>query len=217
MRDSAACTANTMPPLPPAPDRLAAPPANTGPEVTDDGAAFIHPSACIYGRVHIERGVSFWPNTVVRCESGDVLIGAMTNIQDFAMIHGGDVRIGAFCSITHHCTIHVATIQDNCLIGINATIMDGAVIGANSIVAGGAFVTEGTIVPPNSIVMGAPAQVRRTANNFVANRLNAWVYYRNALAYARGDHRAWTGSAYEAFVRGKRIELEIERSALFPE
>ena len=187
-----------------------------GPEVTDIGSAFIHHTACIYGKVHLERAVSIWPYTVVRCESGEVTIGAMTNIQDFTMIHGGGVRIGAFCSITHHCNIHVATIEDNCLIGINATIMDGAVIGANSIVAGGAFVTEGTLVPPNSIVMGSPGKVRRTANNFVANRLNAWIYYRNALAFARGDYRAWTGSEYEAFVQGKRVALETEFKVLFP-
>ena len=157
-------------------------------------------------------------NTVVRGEGREVTIGAMTNIQDFTMIHGGGVPIGASCSITHHCTIHAATVEDNCLIGINATVMDGAVIEANSIVAGGAFITEGTIVPPNSVVMGAPGKVRRTANNFVANRLNALnarIYYRNAFAYARGDYRAWTGSEYEAFVRGKRVELKMEYTVLF--
>ena len=186
------------------------------PNVIDDGSAFLHPSACIYGNVRIGRGASFWPYTVVRCESGLTEIGEYTNIQDFVMIHGGGVKIGAYCSITHHCTIHLATIEDNCLIGINATIMDGAVIGANSIVAGGAFVTEGTIVPPDSIVMGAPGKVRRQANNFVANRMNAWLYHRNALAYARGEHRAWEGAEMEAYMRAKRAEVEAEFARLHP-
>ncbi|MEK9708375.1 MAG: gamma carbonic anhydrase family protein, partial [Alphaproteobacteria bacterium] len=52
--------------------------------------------------------------------------------------------------------------------------MDGAVIGDNTIVAGGAFVREGAVVPPNSIVMGVPAQVTKTRNNWIANRLNAF-------------------------------------------
>lgn len=186
------------------------------PNVIDEGSAFLHPSACIYGTVSIGRGASFWPYTVVRCETGMTEIGEYTNIQDFVMIHGGPVRIGAYCSITHHCTIHLATIEDNCLIGINATIMDGAVIGANSIVAGGAFVTEGTIVPPNSIVMGAPAKVRRQANNFVANRMNAWLYHRNALAFARGEHRAWDGEEMQAYLREKRAEVEGEFARLYP-
>ena len=32
-----------------------------GPDVTEEGAAFIHPSACIDRKVHLERGVSLWP------------------------------------------------------------------------------------------------------------------------------------------------------------
>ncbi len=187
-----------------------------GPDVRDDGCAYLHPSVCIYGDVRIARGVSFWPFSVVRCESGSTEIGEYTNIQDFVMIHGGDVQIGAYCSITHHCTIHVASIGDNCLIGINATIMDGAVIGANSIVAGGAFVTEGSIIPPNSIVMGAPAKVKRQHNNFVANRMNAWLYHRNALAYARGEHRAWSGEDMAAYSRARRAEVEAEYQAQYP-
>lgn len=187
-----------------------------GPDVVDAGSAYLHPSTLLYGKVHLGVGTSLWPYAVVRSEMGETRIGEYTNIQDFVMIHGGGVSIGAYCSITHHVTVHVATIEDNCLIGINATIMDGAVIGANSIVAGGAFVTEGTIVPPGSIVMGAPAKVRTQRNNFVANRLNAWLYHRNALAYARGDYRAWEGAESAAYMAAKRFEVEAEFARLFP-
>jgi hypothetical protein len=38
----------------------------------------------------------------------------------------------------------------------------------------------------------------RQADSFVANRINAMLYHRNALAYARGEHRAWDGPEYEA-------------------
>lgn len=180
--------------------------------VTDEGAAFLHPTALVYGDVRIGRGASLWPYVVIRCESGEVEIGAMTNIQDFVMIHGGGVRIGANCSITHHCVIHSATIEDNCLIGINAVIMDRAVIGANSIVAGGTFVPEDTVIPPNSVVMGAPGKVRREHDNFVANAMNAFAYYENALGYARGDHRVWASDAFKAAARQRQAELEREHS-----
>jgi carbonic anhydrase/acetyltransferase-like protein (isoleucine patch superfamily) len=140
-----------------------------------------------------------------------VTIGRFVNLQDHVMVHIGYATptvIGDYASITHRVVLHGCTIGENCLIGIGATIMDGAVIGANSIVAGHAFVREGQIIPPNSIVMGTPAKVVRTADNFVANRLNAWLYHRNAMAYAKGNHRAWTGAEFEVASKAERARLE---------
>jgi carbonic anhydrase/acetyltransferase-like protein (isoleucine patch superfamily) len=123
--------------------------------------------------------------------------------------------IGDYCSITHRVVLHGCAIGDNCLIGIGATIMEGAVIGENSIVAGHSFVADNTVVPPNSVVMGTPAKVVRTVNNFVANRVNAMLYHRNALAYALGDHRAWEGPEYEAEQRRWKEEAERAFAAKF--
>jgi len=39
------------------------------------------------------------------------------------------------------------------------------------------------------------------------NRLNAWLYHRNAEHYRRGDHRAWDGPEYEAWLMAKRAEI----------
>ncbi len=166
-------------------------------------AAFVHPSALIYGRVSLSKGSSVWCNAVIRSEAAHVTVGAYSNVQDFVMIHtdpGRPVVIGSHCSITHHATLHGCTIGNNVLIGINATVYGGAVIGDNSIVGQHAYVKDGTIVPPNSIVVGSPARVIRTADSRVANQLNALFYYRNALAYARGDHRAWDGPEFEAWL-----------------
>lgn len=166
-------------------------------------AAFVHPSAAVYGRVTAHEGASIWCNAVIRSEAAHVEIGAFTNIQDFVMIHtdpGRPVVIGSHCSITHHATIHGSTIGNNVLIGINATIYGGAVIGDNSIVGQHAYVKDGTIVPPNSVVVGSPARVIRTFDNGLANKVNALLYHRNALAYAKGDHRAWEGPAFDAWL-----------------
>jgi carbonic anhydrase/acetyltransferase-like protein (isoleucine patch superfamily) len=125
-------------------------------------AAYIHPSAHIYGNVEIGEGASLWPCAVVRAESRLVRIGRYTNLQDHVMLHVGyhaPTIVGDYCSITHRVVLHGCTIGDNCLIGIGATVMEGAVIGENSIVAGHSFVADNTIVPPNSIVMGTPAKV----------------------------------------------------------
>lgn len=157
-------------------------------------SVFCHPTAQIYGKVEIGEGSSVWPYAVMRSENDLIRIGRMTNIQDHAMIHIGakdPVEIGDFCSITHRVVVHGAKIGDNCLIGIGAILMDGAEVGEGSIVAGGAFIPENKTFPPNSIIMGSPAKVVAERDVTGANRLNAWMYWRNAQAYAEGDHRVW--------------------------
>lgn len=181
-------------------------------------AAYIDPTARIYGNVEIGEAASLWPYAVIRAESKFVTVGRYTNLQDHVMLHVGyhaPTIVGEFCSITHRVVLHGCTIGDNCLIGIGATIMDGAVIGENSVIAGHSFVADNSIIPPNSIVMGTPAKVVRTANSFVGNRVNAMLYHRNATAYARGDHRAWDGSEYEAESRRWKSEAEREFAARY--
>ena len=175
-----------------------------------DPTAWLAPGVQLYGRVRVGPGASLWPNCVVRCECHEVSIGRMTNVQDFVMIHVGydhPTVIGDFCSITHHATVHGATVEDDCLIGINAVVMDGAVIGRGSIVAPGAVVTEGTVIPPGSIVAGVPGRVVRERDCARENRQNAWAYHRNAEAYRRGEHRAWEGAEYQTWLKAKLAEI----------
>lgn len=180
-----------------------------GPGVHLQNPALIHPSALLFGDITIREGASIWPYVVMRAEMYRIEIGVNSNVQDFVMIHVGDradTIVGANCSITHRVTLHGCTIGDNCLIGIGATIMDRCVIGENSIVAGGAFLKEDTVIPPNSIVMGQPGAVKRTRNNAVANAMNAFLYRKNAEAYARGEHRVWTSKAFR-----DEMAAEMER------
>jgi carbonic anhydrase/acetyltransferase-like protein (isoleucine patch superfamily) len=179
-------------------------------------AAYIDPTARVHGRVEIGAGSSLWPYVVIRAESHLVRIGRSTNLQDHVMVHVGyhtPTIVGDYCSITHRVVLHGCTIGDNCLIGIGATVMDRVVIGENSIVGGHSYVVENTVIPPNSIVMGTPAKVVRTRNSFVANRVNAMLYHCNALAYARGEHRAWEGPEFEADARRWKEEAERELAA----
>lgn len=172
--------------------------------------ALLAPTALACGEVSIGRGSSVWPNAVIRAECAEVRIGRVTNLQDFVMIHVGydhPTVIGDFCSITHHATIHGATVGDGCLVGIGAVLMDGVVLGAGSIVAGGAVLREGTVVEPGSIVAGIPGKVIRSRDTSRENRMNAWLYHRNARAYARGDHRAWQGEEFERWKAQLLAEL----------
>jgi carbonic anhydrase/acetyltransferase-like protein (isoleucine patch superfamily) len=179
-----------------------------------DASAWIAPSAQIFGRVAIGAGSSVWHNAVLRAECQEIRIGRMTNLQDFAMLHVGydaATSVGDFCSIAHHATVHGCAIGDACLIGIGAVIMDGAVIGAGSIVAGGAVVPEGKRFEPGSVIAGVPAKAISVRESARANRLNAWLYHRNAQFYREGRHRAWEGPEFEAWRRAKQAEIESDR------
>ncbi len=175
-------------------------------------SVWVAPTAQLFGAVEIGAESSIWPNVVVRAEAHHVKVGRYTNLQDFVMIHIGydhPTEIGDFCSITHHATVHGCRIEDDCLIGINAVVMDGAVIGRGSIVAGGAMVREGSVFAPGSIIAGVPAKQIAERDNSRANRRNAWQYHWNAQAYRRGDHRAWSSPAYQAWIA--EIAAKIER------
>ena len=185
-----------------------------GPLVDVGRATFVHDTVRLYGKVRVGEGVTIWPNVVARAENQEIVVGAYTNLQDFVMLHVGYATptiVGAHCSITHRVTLHGCTVGDNCLIGIGATLMDGCVIGENSIVAGHAIVGEGVVVPPNSIVAGVPAKAIKTRDNFVANRLNAWMYHRNGLAYLAGDHRAWSDPGLLAEAAAEEARLRAAR------
>ncbi len=187
-----------------------------GPEADQkiDPSVWIAPSAQLYGAISVARDASIWHNAVLRAECQRIEIGRMSNLQDFAMAHiayDNPTQIGEFCSITHRATVHGCTVGDYCLVGIGAVLMDHVVIGEGSIVAGGAFVTEGSVFPPHSIIAGVPAKQISERDCSRANRMNAWMYHRNAEFTRRSDYGAWTGAEFETWKTAKRAEIEADR------
>ena len=184
-----------------------------GPRVALDRPAFVDPTARIFGLVTAGEGSSFWPYSVIRSEgTTGVRIGKCTNVQDGAVIHlggGKGTTIGDYCSIAHRAVVHGAEIGDDCLIGIGSVVMDGAKIGRRSIIGSMALVPPGAVIPEGSVVMGVPGKVVSTRDNFVTNRRNALVYYRNACAYAVGQHDAWSGEEFAAW----RAEIAARMAA----
>jgi gamma-carbonic anhydrase len=127
---------------------------------------FMACGARLVGNVTCGNQVSIWFNAVVRGDVNSITIGDQTNIQDNAVIHGTYERysttIGSQVSIGHGATVHGAVIKDRVLIGMQAVIMDGASIGEGSVIGAGAVVRQGHDIPPYSLVVGAPATVKRT-------------------------------------------------------
>lgn len=170
----------------PAAHVIAVPPYGA-PQLAQD--AWVGPGAIVVGNVRIGSRSSIWYNAVVRGDSDSVEIGEGSNVQDLAAIHTQKdcpVRIGDGVSLGHGAVVHGAVIENNCLIGMNATVLSGAVVGEGSLVAAGAVVKEGMQVPPRSLVAGVPARVVREldAAGYAAVVKNAERYLGYTLQHA---------------------------------
>src|ERR1700742_3975618 len=129
-------------------------------------SCYIDPSAQVIGDVILGEQASIWMNAVVRGDVNSIRIGAKSNVQDCAVLHGMrhlyPVIVGEWVTIGHNATVHGCVVEDACLIGMGATVMNNARIGEGSIVAAGAVIAEGMVVPPKSLVAGVPGKVRRS-------------------------------------------------------
>lgn len=127
--------------------------------------AFVDASAHVIGDVELGEDASVWFCTVIRGDVNYVRIGRGTNIQDGTIIHvnrlGTPTVIGDLVTVGHAARLHGCSIASHCLIGIGAIVLDGAELGEECLVAAGAIVPPGMKVPPRSMLMGAPAKVRR--------------------------------------------------------
>lgn len=125
---------------------------------------FIAAGAMIIGNVTIHEGASIWYNTVVRGDTGPIVIGRRTNIQDNCTLHLDDdapLTIGDECTIGHNAVVHGATLGKRVLVGINAVVLSHAEIGAETIIGASALVTEHKRMPSGVLVTGVPAKVVR--------------------------------------------------------
>jgi carbonic anhydrase/acetyltransferase-like protein (isoleucine patch superfamily) len=145
---------------------LVLPYGGVAPRLAED--VFLAPGAVVVGDVELGPRASVWYSAVVRGDVNRITIGADSNIQDGAVLHGtlGEwpVLIGARVSIGHHATVHGCILEDDVLIGIGARVLDGARIGAFSLIAASALVREGQVIPPRSLVVGVPGVVKRELN-----------------------------------------------------
>lgn len=130
----------------------------------DRGAVFVADNATLAGAVRLEEGSSVWYGAVLRADTGRIVVGAGSNVQDNAVLHTGpnlDVVLGRGVSIGHGAIVHGCMVGDGCMIGMNATILNGAVIGPGCLIAAGALVPERAQIPAGSLVMGVPGKVVR--------------------------------------------------------
>jgi carbonic anhydrase/acetyltransferase-like protein (isoleucine patch superfamily) len=132
------------------------------PQVADD--VYLAPTAHVVGRVTIGPRCNLWYGATVRGDTGTVRLGEAVSVQECATVHTmGELAtiVGDRVTLGHHALVHAAVVEDDALIGVNASVLTGAKVGSFSIVAAHALVPEGREIPPYSLVVGVPGKVVR--------------------------------------------------------
>jgi carbonic anhydrase/acetyltransferase-like protein (isoleucine patch superfamily) len=148
-----------------------------------DPTAYVAPGAHLIGQVTLAAHVSVWFNAVLRADRATIVVGEGSNIQDNTTIHieraeeredGQPVgcTIGRNVTVGHNCVVHACTLEDDVLIGMGAVVLTGAVIGRGAIVGAGAVVLGGAKIPPYSLVVGNPGQVKKTYDAAASAKLS---------------------------------------------
>lgn len=144
--------------------------------------AFVADDAIVIGDVEIGAEASVWFGSIIRGDVNYIRIGERTNIQDASVIHVSSkdhpTVLEHEITVGHRVTLHGCYVETGCFIGIGSIILDGARIGKNSLVAAGSLVTPGTVIPPRSLIVGAPAKVKRQlTSDELENLSRSWRNY----------------------------------------
>ena len=164
------------------------------PRLPEAGRFWIAPDAHVIGDVVLGEDVGIWFGAVLRGDNDTIEIGRDSNIQEGAMLHTDhDIRlvVGVGVTIGHHAILHGCRIGDNSLVGMGATVLNGARIGADCLIGANALVRENADFPDGSLILGAPAQVKRmlTGEQIEGLRVSARHYVEKARLFAGGLQR----------------------------
>jgi carbonic anhydrase/acetyltransferase-like protein (isoleucine patch superfamily) len=148
-------------------------------------SCYVDLSAQVLGDVELGEHSSVWMNAVLRGDVNSISVGANSNVQDCAVLHGQrhlySVTVGDWVTIGHNATVHGCVVEDAVLIGMGVTILNDCRIGEGSIIAAGAVLPEHTIVPPRTLWAGVPGKLRRELGE--ADRALILQYAQNYLDY----------------------------------
>lgn len=146
---------------------------------------YVDLSAQVIGDVELGENSSVWMNAVLRGDVNSIRVGANSNVQDCAVLHGQrylySVTVGDWVTIGHNATVHGCVVEDACLIGMGVTILNDCKIGEGSIIAAGCVLPEHTVVPPRTLWAGVPGKLRRELGD--EDRKLILEYAQNYLDY----------------------------------
>ena len=157
--------------------------------------AFIASTAILRGDVRIGPSAVIMFGAVLRAELDRVEIGAMSNVQDNAVLHSDEdipCVVGDRVTIGHAAVVHGATVGDDCLIGIGALVLNRSIVGEGAWIAAGSVLAEGKEIPPWTLAVGTPAKPLRDLTDAEIERQRSGMeeYQRLGELYKEaGDHR----------------------------
>jgi carbonic anhydrase/acetyltransferase-like protein (isoleucine patch superfamily) len=148
-------------------------------------SCYVDESAQVIGDVALGEHSSVWMNAVLRGDVHSIRLGANSNVQDCAVLHGQRhlyaVTVGDWVTIGHNATVHGCTVEDAVLVGMGVVILNDCRIGEGSILAAGTVLPEHTVVPPRTLWAGVPGKQRRALED--KDRELILQYAKNYLDY----------------------------------
>jgi carbonic anhydrase/acetyltransferase-like protein (isoleucine patch superfamily) len=136
-------------------------------------SAFVAPTAALVGNVLIGHRARVMYGAVVDSEASTVEVGECAILCEHAVLRATktdavehEVRVGDHVMVGPHATLLGCRVERTAYIATGATILQGARVGKGAVVAVGAVVHAGTtlpeefFVPPNTVALGDPVQIR---------------------------------------------------------
>src|SRR6478735_4928658 len=134
-------------------------------------------SAVVVGVARFGAGALLAQGAVVRSATADgVTVGAGSAVLENSVVLGSDaapVVIGRRTVFCHRCLVVGATLGDLCEIGNASVLMPGAVLGDRVFLGEGTLVPSGMSLPDDTVAVGRPARIVRTASAEDLARLTA--------------------------------------------
>jgi carbonic anhydrase/acetyltransferase-like protein (isoleucine patch superfamily) len=131
-------------------------------------------SAVVLGEVHVGAGAILAQGLVVRAQGASVSIGNYSAILENGVAIGTPehpVLVGQRTVFGHRATIVGSTIGDMCEIGNGSILMPGSRLGRGCILGEGTLVPPNTVIPADSVLVGRPPHVIRSATDADRERL----------------------------------------------
>lgn len=151
-----------------------------------DPLAYVHPDATVIGSVTIGPESSVWPQAVLRGDTGRIIIGARTSIQDGTVVHTTAeyfTTVGDDCVVGHLAHLEGCTVGDGALVGSGSIVLHNAHVGSGAIVGAGAVVSNNVVVPSGAMALGVPAKIREGAAKPAGIAIAAEQYVANGKLF----------------------------------
>jgi phenylacetic acid degradation protein len=165
---------------------------NKRPQVHNE--AFVHPQAVLIGDVRIDAGCYIGAGAVLRGDIGFIQVGRGSNVQENCVLHtfpNKGTVLHPDTHIGHGAILHGCEICSNVLVGMGSVLADDVKINSNCLIGARSFVNSGVEIPPNNLVMGAPAKIVSpiTADQLEDMAKGRALYQELARRYLRSFHK----------------------------